>query len=633
MNNIENTDLNSREDEIEDKTVIEAVDFDLDTETTFDNGGNTDFFINSNDNIKDKKHNFLIVKNPIKTIISKYNLISDEDLTKLTLDKTLSLDLLIDSYLVNIDKLYKLLSTEFNMRFYNDIDSLISKLDDNVLDLGTQKKLGILIAYMTTREGNDEYFLIISDPFDYELRDYLKSLIPKSIKINFALAKKELIKKTIIKYIKDGDVKLQFSLETNSDVKILTPSEIEDIEYNNTNSVPIIPLVNYIILNAHEKGVSDIHIEPSEENMKIRYRIDGVLNTNITLPISIHREVVSRVKIISDMNVAEKRLPQDGRFSVQNKNGRGLDLRISTFPTVYGEKIVLRLLEQEALKPDLEDLDLTPEQLNMFKSKIHASYGLVLITGPTGSGKTTTLYSALSNVDKERLNVVTLENPVEYRLDGINQMQTNEKIGLTFASGLRTILRQDPDVIMVGEIRDLGTAQMAIRASLTGHMVFSTLHTNDAIGVIIRLVTMGIDPFLVASSVSLVVAQRLVRKVCPHCASTYDLDSLKKDLNRKGITTSRIESLNFELDIMPDFVYGKGCSYCRGSGYLGRQAIFEFFEFNDEIVQEILKKNIDENKIRKLAADAQMRTLIQNAWDLVIEGVTTIEEVIRVIGE
>jgi len=242
--------------------------------------------------------------------------------------------------------------------------------------------------------------------------------------------------------------------------------------------------------------------------MLVRYRIDGVLDTDLTLPVALHKEVVSRIKIISDMNVAEKRLPQDGRFSILDKHGSKLDIRVSTFPTVYGEKVVMRLLEQDALKPSLEDLNLRPEQLQLMKDKINSPYGLILITGPTGSGKTTTLYSALSTVDRDKLNVLTVEDPVEYRLEGVHQMQVNDKIGLTFASGLRTILRQDPDVIMVGEIRDLETANMAIRASLTGHIVFSTLHTNDAVGVIIRLVNMGIDPFLVASSVSLSVAQR-----------------------------------------------------------------------------------------------------------------------------
>ena len=617
---------------LDDKTVIQKVDFDLDTKTTFQNGAKTDFFIKTDLN-NEKSNKKLFIHNPIKTLIDKYNLISGEDYEKLLIDNKLNLSYLISSYLVNEDKLYKLLSVEFNMRYYNNNDNLLANINDELIDLITQKKLGILVLLLTTREGTLEYFILINDPFDYELRDYVKNIISNKAKMNFALAKKELIKKTMLKYINEGDVKLEFSLESNSSIKILSPGEIEDLEYNSSNEVPIIPLVNYIILNAHEQRVSDIHIEPTSENMVVRYRVDGVLNTEITLPNSIHREVVSRIKIISEMNVAEKRLPQDGRFSLKSKDGTNLDLRISTFPTVYGEKVVLRLLEQDALKPKLEDLHLTSTQLEIFKDKINSSYGLILITGPTGSGKTTTLYSALASVDKEKLNVVTLENPVEYRLDGINQMQINETIGLTFASGLRTILRQDPDVIMLGEIRDLGTAQMAIRASLTGHMVFSTLHTNDAVGVVIRLVTMGIDPFLVASSVSLVVAQRLVRKVCPHCASTHTLEELKKDLHRKGITDKRIEALKFDLEIMPDFVYGRGCSHCRGGGYLGRQAIFEFFEFNDEIVVEILKKNIDERRIRELANDASMKTLIENAWDLVVEGVTTVEEIIRVIGE
>lgn len=613
-----------------DKTLIDDVDFKLDsTLTTFD-FDETDIEIGAAENVQSQK---LYIKNPVKELLKKYNLIGKDDFLKLEQKNQFTIPYLVDSYLINIDKLYKLLSTEYNMRFYSKSENILSIINDSLIDVLTQRKIGILIIFVTTREGNEEYFILIPDPFDYELIDYVKSIIKQDVKINFALSTREIIKKTLLKYMQEGDVKLEFSLESNSDVQILSPNEIEDMEYSNRNDVPIIPLVNYIILNAHEQRVSDIHIEPTSENMVVRYRIDGVLITDITLPISIHREVASRIKIISDMNVAEKRLPQDGRFSIKNKNGKNLDLRISTFPTVYGEKVVLRLLEQEALKPKLEDLDLNIEQLEMFKSKIHSSFGLVLITGPTGSGKTTTLYSALSGVDKDKLNVVTLENPVEYRLDGINQMQINETIGLTFASGLRTILRQDPDVIMLGEIRDLGTAQMAIRASLTGHMVFSTLHTNDAIGVIIRLVTMGIDPFLVASAVSLVVAQRLVRKVCTKCASTHTLEELKRDLYRKGITETRILALNFDLDIMPDFVYGKGCSYCRGSGYLGRQAIFEFFEFNDEIVAEILKKNIDEVKIRKIAKESQMKSLHENAWDLVIEGITTVEEIIRVIGE
>jgi type II secretory ATPase GspE/PulE/Tfp pilus assembly ATPase PilB-like protein len=618
------------ENGLDDATIISDADFNLETQTTFEGFDKTDVFINDNDI---QTTNKLFIKNPIRELIEKYKLLSNDEIDSLIMHNNMNLEYIINSYLINVDKLYKLLATEFNMRFYNKIETLVTNINDDLIDISTQRKIGTLVVYMSTRDGNEEYFIIVSNPFDYSNIDYIKTLIPKDVKINFALSKNDIIKKTILKYMQDGDIKLEFSLEANSADQILSSSEIEDMQYSTNNDIPIIPLVNYIILNAHENRVSDIHIEPTSENMIVRYRIDGVLVTDINLPNSVHREVVSRIKIISDMNVAEKRLPQDGRFSIKNKNGQNLDLRISTFPTVYGEKVVLRLLEQDALKPKLEDLHLSSNQLEMFKSKIHASYGLVLITGPTGSGKTTTLYSALSSVDKDKLNVVTLENPVEYRLDGINQMQINETIGLTFASGLRTILRQDPDVIMLGEIRDLGTAQMAIRASLTGHMVFSTLHTNDAIGVIIRLVTMGIDPFLVASSVSLVVAQRLVRKICTHCASTYNLEELQNDLHRKGITKRRIEALNFDLEILPDFTYGKGCSYCRGSGYLGRQAIFEFFEFNDAIVAEILKKNIDENKIRVLAKEAQMQTLNQNSWNLVVEGTTTIEEVIRVIGE
>ena len=621
---------NTQEDlQQHDLTVIEKVGFELETEIDLDA---TDLSFEE-DEIKLHSLSKLTIHNPLRKIIEKYNLLGENDLNKLLSENKFTMNYLIESFVINVDKLYKLLSVDLNLRYYENSDSIINNIDDTLIDLVMQKKLGILVIFVKTREGDNQYFIIVSDPFDFELQDYLSSILTQDIKINYALAQRELIKKSILKYMKDGDVKLKFSLDSSSKVKILSPSELEDIEDNFSSDIPIIPLVNYIILNAHENRVSDIHIEPTEENMIVRYRIDGVLNTDISLPNSIHREVVSRIKIMSDMNVAEKRMPQDGRFSFKTEDGKSLDLRISTFSTVYGEKVVLRLLEQDALKPKLEDLHLTPNQLDLFKTKIGSSYGLVLITGPTGSGKTTTLYSALSTVDKEKLNVVTLENPVEYRLEGVNQMQTNETIGLTFASGLRTILRQDPDVIMLGEIRDLGTAQMAIRASLTGHMVFSTLHTNDAIGVIIRLVTMGIDPYLVASSVSLVVAQRLVRTICPHCVATQSLDDLKQELKRKGITERKLNSFGFDLEIMPDFVYGKGCSYCRGSGYLGRRALFEFFDFNDAIVAEILKPAIDELKIRELAKEAGMKSLSDNAWDLVVDGNTTIEEIIRVIGE
>lgn len=619
----------------EDKTVISTVELDEETQLIQNALEYTKTDISKFDIHIDKtnRNDHLLITNPLENIVMKYNLLTQDELDDLKQNKKFTLNYLIDSYSVNIDKLYKFISTDFNLRLYTSIDKITLDINEDLIDIMIQKQLSILVLLTTTIKGSDEYFILISNPFDYELKDYILSLIEKDIKINFALAKKDIIKKSTIKYIKDDDVKLQFSIESNDNLQILNQNEIEDIEYLDNANVPIIPLVNYIILNAHENSASDIHIEPTEENMIVRYRIDGVLHTDINLPINIHREVVSRIKIISDMNVAEKRLPQDGRVSIKDKDGTSLDLRISTFPTVYGEKVVLRLLEQEALKPSLKDLNLTSAQLDLLETKIHSSYGLVLLTGPTGSGKTTTLYSALSSVDKDRLNIVTLENPVEYRLNGINQMQINETIGLTFESGLRTILRQDPDVIMIGEIRDLTTAGMAIHASLTGHMVFSTLHTNDAVGVIIRLITMGIDPFLVASSVSLVVAQRLIRKICPHCIATYDLEDLKKDLTNKGITKSRIESLNFDLEIMPDFAYGKGCKYCRGSGYLGRQGIFEFFEFNNDIVVEILKPNIDEARIRQLANESNMKTLNENAWNLIVEGVTTIEEVIRVIGE
>ncbi|HHD81488.1 MAG TPA: type II/IV secretion system protein, partial [Campylobacterales bacterium] len=469
---------------------------------------------------------------------------------------------------------------------------------------------------------------VIADPFEYESIDHIQSKISSKLKIS--IASEHTIKKTLKKFKASisGDYKATISTQYHN----FTKKDLHKFD-NENSELPIIEFVQFVVLEAKKVRASDIHIEPTEDELIVRYRVDGVLQTEVTLPLKVHREVVSRIKIISDMNVAEKRLPQDGRFDIVDEEGKKMDMRVSTFPTVYGEKVVMRLLEQDSLKPSLEDLNLDSEDLELLQNKINSPYGLILITGPTGSGKTTTLYSALSTIDKDTKNVLTVEDPVEYRLDGVYQMQTNEKIGLTFANGLRTILRQDPDIIMVGEIRDLDTANMAIRASLTGHIVFSTLHTNDSIGVIIRLINMGIEPFLVSSAVSLTVAQRLVRNICPDCIDYRTSTELLEHLEENGVTKSKLESLNIELDEDFDYAYGKGCSSCRGTGYRGRQAVFEFFEPTLEIKQEILKSDFDESRIREIAKRDGMQTLLDHGLELVEQGVTTIDEIIRVIGD
>ncbi|MBF0180558.1 MAG: Flp pilus assembly complex ATPase component TadA [Magnetococcales bacterium] len=397
-------------------------------------------------------------------------------------------------------------------------------------------------------------------------------------------------------------------------------------------SVDIPRIVNYFLYRAHVQAASDIHIEPTEESMVVRLRVDGILHEEITLPMTFHAEAISRLKILSGMDVAEKRRPQDGRISTRI-GGDPIDIRVSSFPTVFGEKFVLRLLDKNALRPSIDSLGLVDRDLRLLKEKLGAPYGLVMIAGPTGSGKTTTLYSCLGAIDKNRKNVLTVEDPVEYRLAGVHQMQVNHRIGLTFASGLRTILRQDPDVIMVGEIRDKETAEMAVQASLTGHIVFSTIHTNDAVGVVGRLLDMGMEPFLVATSLSLVIAQRLLRMVCKHCRTMVSGAHILEKLESEGVGPQRLQSLGIDIDPDLDYTQGTGCSHCRDSGYQGRRAVFEVFEITDAIRAQIMLPNMTTADLKELSRQAGMTNLISHGVKLVEDEVTTFEEVIRVLGE
>lgn len=384
---------------------------------------------------------------------------------------------------------------------------------------------------------------------------------------------------------------------------------------------PIVKLVDYIISNAMNERASDIHIEPQESRLNIRYRIDGVLHDIITPAKALQMAIVSRIKIMSNMDIAERRLPQDGRFTIK-QGFREVDLRISTLPTVFGEKVVMRLLEKGSLSLDMDSLGFAGEQLSVFRGYISKPHGMVLLTGPTGSGKTTTLYSALTEIKSSQTNIVTVEDPVEYQIKGIYQVQANPKIGLTFANGLRHILRQDPDIIMVGEVRDLETAEMAIRSALTGHLVFSTLHTNDAVGSIIRLINMGVEPYLVCSSLTLAVAQRLVRKVCPHCKESY---KPSKEL---------LGSLGIEAKAQKDllFYHGKGCHRCKDTGYYGRTAISEMLEMRAPVRNAILN-GADIDGIRQVAISMGMTTLRENGLKKVRDGITTPEEVLRATME
>jgi type IV pilus assembly protein PilB len=384
------------------------------------------------------------------------------------------------------------------------------------------------------------------------------------------------------------------------------------------DEAPVVKLVNMVLVDAIQKGASDIHFESYEKIFRIRFRMDGVLHEMLAPPKRLESAILSRLKIMSNLDIAERRLPQDGRIKLRYSN-REIDFRVSTLPTIFGEKAVLRILDKEALKLDLTQLGFDEWSLDKFNAAIHQPYGMVLITGPTGSGKTTTLYSGIHTINSPDVNIMTAEDPVEYNLKGVNQVQINEGVGRTFAAALRSFLRQDPDVILVGETRDLETAQISIRAALTGHLVFSTLHTNDCPSTIARLLDMGIPPFLVASSLLLVLAQRLGRKVCKACREPYDAD--EASLVPYGhVPTGKGK--------MP-FYKGKGCATCNFTGMKGRIAIYEVMPVGEELRDAILK-NQGTAELRAIAQAAGMRSLRQAGLMKVIEGTTTVEEVLRV---
>ena len=402
--------------------------------------------------------------------------------------------------------------------------------------------------------------------------------------------------------------------------QVVVEDQAEDL-LDIASKAPVIKLVNLILFEAAKARASDIHIEPFEKELRVRYRIDGVLYEALTPPKQYQSAITSRIKIMANLNIAEKRLPQDGRIKIRITD-REIDLRVSLIPVSFGERIVLRLLDRSAQIYSLHDLGMSDDRLALFARLLKLTHGIILVTGPTGSGKTTTLYAALAAVNSEEQNIITVEDPVEYQMSGIGQIQVNPKIGLTFASGLRSILRQDPDVVLIGEMRDHETAEIAIQASLTGHLVFSTLHTNDAAGSITRLVDMGVEPYLVSSSVVGIMAQRLVRTICPHCRESFQ--PVEKALKEIGLSPD---------DIPGGTLYrGRGCGKCFNSGYMGRAGIFEILLIDDEIRRMVLEQT-NTGVIKQAALKKGMRTLRMDGARQVVEGQTTIDEVVRVTQE
>ncbi|MBL7995247.1 type II secretion system ATPase GspE [bacterium] len=493
--------------------------------------------------------------------------------------------------------------------------------DPEVVGLLSESFLRSKLIFPLFKIG-DELTVAMVDPRNLETIDELRSLT--RLNISPMLCSEQDLQESFNKVFKGSAESYQTEVrdavkDYQLDVETIAMEEndqsLEEME-EAAQDTPIIRLSNVIISAAVKEGASDIHVEPEDKHLLVRFRIDGIMKESFVLDKHLQSALLSRFKIMSGLDIAEKRLPQDGRF--QTRIGeRTIDFRISSFPTVNGENIVMRILDKGSVLVSLQDLGFDKNTMIFFDELIHRPNGIILVTGPTGSGKTTTLYSALSSINSIDKNIITVEDPIEYRLDLIRQCQINSKIGLTFAAGLRSILRQDPDVIMVGEIRDKETAHIAVESALTGHLVFSTLHTNDAPSAINRLTDMGIEPFLTASAVSGILAQRLVRKLCPKCKEKFTPDeTILKTLNVRTAGSHAIYR-------------PKGCPHCKDKGYKGRLAIYELLMVNEDI-KKLTMERASSGKIKDAAIENGMRTLRQDGIAKVLQGLTTVEEVLRV---
>ena len=513
-----------------------------------------------------------------------------------------------------LQKLERVLEMDFSISLPSEINTDFTAL----LPIAFLKKHSMVPVIW-----NDEAFVAINDPFNFQPLDEIRQtlnipsarpiLCPQATiiaAINFAYDMTRNSAEEVMQDIDEEDTEALFS-------------EIEDTGdlLDDTSDSPVIRLVNLMFSQAVRDKASDIHIEPYQNSLKIRQRLDGILYDMLSPPKHVQAALISRIKVMANLNIAEKRLPQDGRIELKVAN-QEVDIRVSTLPTAFGERVVLRLLDKSSVLISLTELGMPEDRFAPFSEQIKAANGIVLVTGPTGSGKTTTLYAALAAINNTDINIITVEDPIEYRINGIGQVQVNPKIDLTFASGLRSIVRQDPDVILVGEIRDTETAQIAIQSALTGHLVFSTLHTNDAASAITRLIDMDIEPFLVSSSINGILAQRLVRIICPNCKTAYTPDA--EAIAKLGLDPKEMEG--------KQVFRGAGCSSCHHTGYKGRCGIFELL-LMDESMKNLVSKTANANTIKEQAVKNGMITLRRDGADKVLAGITTIEEVYRVTNE
>ncbi|GEL07144.1 GspE/PulE family protein [Salisediminibacterium halotolerans] len=513
-------------------------------------------------------------------------------------------DALLDQGLINEGELIDVLEYQLGIPRVHLNEQPV---DEQTLKLVPEEFARRNLVFPLGKKGNRLQIAMV-DPMDYVVLEDLR--MATGFDIDPVITGRNDVKEAIERHYSTAE-EAEVNVEVADDsVKELMAADDDETE------APIIRTVNQLLMTGLRKQASDVHLDPQETKVLIRYRIDGVLQTDRALNKQHQNEIIARIKIMANLNITEVRLPQDGRVKV-TMDGKPVDLRISIMPTVFGEKVVIRILDMSEAIKALDELDLNSLNLERFRALIRRPSGMVLLTGPTGSGKTTSLYAAINQLNTEKVNIITIEDPVEYQMTGINQVQVNPDIGLTFANGLRSILRQDPNVVMVGEVRDKDTAEIAVRASLTGHLVFSTIHTNSAVATIPRLIDMGIEPFLVMSSLSGIVAQRLVRKVCPQCAETYEPTKMEREaFENRGMTVNGLKR-------------GAGCEECRYSGYKGRMALHEILLVDDEIRRKVLNEEPIAH-VRDYAYENEMIFLVEDGLLKAKKGETTVEEVFRV---
>ena len=533
-------------------------------------------------------------------------------------DRSKLIESTIATKLVLENEVLEALSILYSIDFKSVLD--MENVSDNwTAKIPVQFLKKFAIAPLIKKEGSP--IIAVNDPSDLGAVDDVALLLNLDAYSLVLAPRTQILSAINTLYDRSGESAQQLVDDMESDEFIIIGDD--DFEstadlLDDTSDAPVIRLVNHMISQAVKAGASDIHIEPFQDVLKVRYRIDGILYDMLSPPKGVQASLISRIEVMARMNIAEKRIPQDGRVQVRIGN-QEIDIRISTVPISYGERLVMRLLNKSGYFLEFSEFGLSEKNYKMINEIIRQNNGIVLVTGPTGSGKTTSLYAALSSINSPEKNIITIEDPVEYNLMGIGQIHVNIKTGLTFAKGLRSIVRQDPDIVLVGEIRDMETAQIAIQSALTGHLVFSTLHTNDSAGAITRLVDLGVEPYLIASSVNAVIAQRLVRLLCNECKQAYKVES------------SHVKAMNgVSKEYIGKYLYKpEGCSKCFNTGYSGRQAIFEIMLMNDALKSLVLETS-DSNQIREAALKSGMITLRQDGMAKVLQGLTSIREVLRV---